>query len=38
MIASALGADRDDFATDVPMDMFAIDRDPIGVDAKNVLA
>jgi sarcosine oxidase subunit beta len=38
MVASALGADRDDFATDVPIEMFAIDRNPIGVDAKNVLA
>lgn len=38
MVASALGGSRTDFDTDVPIDLFAIDRDPIGVDAKNVLA
>jgi sarcosine oxidase, subunit beta len=38
MIAQALGADRHEFDTTVPMSLFAIDRDPIGVDAKNVLA
>lgn len=38
MIAIALGATPTDFDTTVPMSLFAIDRDPIGVDAKNVLA
>jgi sarcosine oxidase, subunit beta len=38
MIAQALGGDRHQFDTAVPMSLFAIDRDPIGVEAKNVLA
>jgi sarcosine oxidase, subunit beta len=38
MIAQALGAGPHEFDTTVPMSLFAIDRDPIGVDAKNVLA
>ncbi len=38
MIATGLDATPTEFDTTVPMSLFAIDRDPIGVDAKNVLA
>jgi sarcosine oxidase, subunit beta len=38
MVAQALGATPHEFDTTVPMSLFAIDREPIGVDAKNVLA
>jgi sarcosine oxidase, subunit beta len=38
MIAIGLGGAPTDFDTTVPMSLFAIDRNPIGVDAKNVLA
>lgn len=38
MVASALGGTAGAFDTRVPIGLFAIDRDPIGVDARNVLA
>lgn len=38
MVATALGATPGEFDTAVPMELFAVDRAPIGVDAKNVLA
>ena len=38
MMAAWLTGERTDFDTDVPMDFFAIDRKPIEVDEKTVLA
>jgi glycine/D-amino acid oxidase-like deaminating enzyme len=38
MVARALGGDDLGFDTGVPMSVLSVDRDPIGVDAKNVLA
>ena len=38
MVAQAFTGERTDFDTDVPMDFFSVDRDPIGVAQKSVLA
>jgi hypothetical protein len=38
MLARALTGERGDFDTDVPMSYLAVDREPIGVSSKNVLA
>lgn len=38
MVAQAITGSRTDFDTDVPIDFFAADREPIEVAAKNVLA
>ncbi len=38
MLAQALTGERRDFDTDVPLSFLAVDRDPIGITSKNVLA
>ena len=38
MLAQALTGEKRDFDTDVPLSFLAVDRDPIGVASKNVLA
>ncbi len=38
MIAQAVSGERTGFDTDVPMSFFAVDREPIDVDVKSVLA
>ena len=38
MIAQAYAGVTTDFDTDVPMEFFAVDRDPIELDVKSVLA
>ena len=38
MLARALTGERGDFDTDVPLSFLAVDREPIGVSSKNVLA
>jgi glycine/D-amino acid oxidase-like deaminating enzyme len=38
MLAQALTGERGDFDTDVPLSFLAVDREPIGVSSKNVLA
>lgn len=38
MVAQAVSGDRTDYDTDVPMDFFSVDREPIAVDIKSVLA
>ena len=38
MVAQALTGESTDFDTDVPMSFFAVDRDPIELDVKHVLA
>ena len=38
MVAQAFSGERTDFDTDVPMDFFSVDREPIGVAQKSVLA
>ena len=38
MMAQWITGERATFDTDVPMDFFSIDRDPIQVEALNVLA
>ena len=38
MLAQALTGEKCDLDTDVPLSFLAVDRDPIGVASKNVLA
>jgi len=38
MLAQALTGEKCDFDTDIPLSFLAVDRDPIGVASKNVLA
>ena len=38
MVARAVTGVATDFDTDVPLDLFSVDRDPLGVAVKNVLA
>ena len=38
MVARAITGERDDFDTEVPIDFLRIDRDPISLDARSVLA
>ena len=38
MVAQAVSGSKTDFDTDVPMDFFSVDRDPIDVAVKSVLA
>jgi hypothetical protein len=38
MLAQALTGERGDFDTNVPLSFLAVDREPIGVSGKNVLA
>lgn len=38
MVAQAISGENTDFDTDVPMEFFAVDREPIDVAAKSVLA
>jgi glycine/D-amino acid oxidase-like deaminating enzyme len=38
MVAQAVTGNRTDFDTDVPMEFFSVDREPIDVAVKNVLA
>ena len=38
MVAQAVSGQRTDFDTDVPMEFFSVDREPIDVAVKNVLA
>ncbi len=38
MLAQALTGERRDFDTDVPLSFLAVDREPIGLSSKNVLA
>jgi glycine/D-amino acid oxidase-like deaminating enzyme len=38
MIAQEVSGERTDFDTDIPMSFFAVDREPIDVDVKSVLA
>lgn len=38
MVAQSISGERTEFDTDVPMDFFAVDREPIDVATKNVLA
>jgi glycine/D-amino acid oxidase-like deaminating enzyme len=38
MLARAITGETTDFDTDVPLSFLAVDREPIAVDAKNVLA
>jgi glycine/D-amino acid oxidase-like deaminating enzyme len=38
MVAQAISGERTDFDTDVPIDFFSVDREPIDVSVKSVLA
>ena len=38
MLAQALTGEKGDFDTEIPLSFLAVDREPIGVASKNVLA
>jgi hypothetical protein len=38
MVAQAISGERTEFDTDIPIDFFSVDREPIDVSVKSVLA